>query len=269
MGPSRRPRHPALRPHVDRLWWSAGDVTHDVETILPTGRAQLIVTLLPDRAGATIQGPRSRPAEIDASTQRRAVGVAFRPGGTAPFLGVAATELTDRFVPADELWGRPVATLVDELAASSSPDAVFDRLEAELVRRLRPEHSAAADLRAAETALASGARVDDVAAALGVDRRRLAERFAERFGFGLKRYGRIRRFERALRTLRSGRPGTLATIAADLGFADQPHLSREVRHFAGVTPHQLRGIPSDSPTHLVTTGDSFTTSSVRTPTIGT
>jgi AraC-like DNA-binding protein len=31
----------------------------------------------------------------------------------------------------------------------------------------------------------------------------------------------------------------LATLAYDLGYADQPHLTREVRALAGVTPSEL------------------------------
>ena len=47
------------------------------------------------------------------------------------------------------------------------------------------------------------------------------------------------RFQRALEEVRCGVP--LAQVAAAGGYADQAHLSREVRALAGTTPRGLRG----------------------------
>ena len=262
---SRAPRHPLLVPFVERLWWSQADVVHEVETILPTGRGQLIVDLRAAVGGAVVQGPRATATEIDPNVQRRAIGVAFRSGGTAAFVDAPASELSDRFVALDDLWST-AAALVDDLAASGGPGDAFDRLERELLRHL--DHSPDAALDAAEVALARGRPVDEVAAAVSVDRRHLATRFAERYGFGPKRYGRLRRFERALRAIRAGGADPLARVAADLGYADQAHLSREVREFSGVTPGELRRTPTGAPTHLRRTGDSFKTASPSSPTLG-
>lgn len=259
MSTSRRPRHPALATLVDRFWWSEAEIGHDSETILPTGRAQLIFGIHPDGPPlASLQGPRSTPAEIDPAPQRRAVGVAFRSGGTAPFVDAPASELADRFVALDDLWSG-TAPLIGELGETDGPEAAFDRVERELVGRLVPERATDPSLDAAEAALAHGAAVGEVAALLDTDRRRLAGRFAARFGFGLKRYGRIRRFDRALRAIRSDGADPLARIAAQHGYADQAHLSREVRHFAGVTARELRSASTDAPTHLRPSGVSFKT----------
>ena len=45
------------------------------------------------------------------------------------------------------------------------------------------------------------------------------------------------RFHHALDRLRAGEPS--ADIAYDCGYYDQPHLNREFREFAGVTPGEL------------------------------
>ncbi|MEO1064203.1 MAG: helix-turn-helix domain-containing protein [Actinomycetota bacterium] len=263
---SRPPRDRRLAAHVERLWWSEVDDVAEAETILPTGRAQLIVDLRGERADATVlQGPRSTPSEIDPAVQRRAVGVALRSGGTAAFVEVPACEVADRFVALDDVWST-TAQLREDLVGSDGPEEAFDRLERELVERLAPP----ADdlLPAAAAALAGGRPVREVADAIGLDRRRFATRFAARYGFGPKRYARLRRFERALRVLRSDGPDPLAVVAADLGYADQAHLSREVREFAGVTPAELRRVPAGAPTHLRRGGDSFKTSPHVEPTMG-
>ena len=67
---------------------------------------------------------------------------------------------------------------------------------------------------------------------LELSARQLHRRCETSFGYGLKMLARIGRFERALALARSGLP--LARVAADAGYADQPHLSRDVRALAGV-----------------------------------
>ena len=57
------------------------------------------------------------------------------------------------------------------------------------------------------------------------------------FGYGPRRLGRILRLNRALAAARAGQP--LAEVAAGTGYADQAHLTREVRALAGATPTEL------------------------------
>jgi AraC-like DNA-binding protein len=52
------------------------------------------------------------------------------------------------------------------------------------------------------------------------------------YGYGPATLRRILRFRKAHRLLRSGLPVT--EVAARAGYADQPHLHREVRALAGV-----------------------------------
>ena len=56
------------------------------------------------------------------------------------------------------------------------------------------------------------------------------------FGYGPKTLERVLRFQRLLALARSDRQAGLAALAADAGYADQAHLSREVRALCGITP---------------------------------
>lgn len=91
------------------------------------------------------------------------------------------------------------------------------------------------------------------AAALGWTTRTLHRRCLESFGYGPAVLRRVLRFRRAAALLYAG--VAPAAVAAAAGYADQPHLSREVRALAGVAPAQLaRGanrstdVPSGSST---------------------
>jgi AraC-like DNA-binding protein len=67
-------------------------------------------------------------------------------------------------------------------------------------------------------------------------------------GLRPKVFLRIERAWAARGAIRMGQP--LAAVAADLGYADQAHLTRDVRQLLGVTPRELRpvGILQDSST---------------------
>jgi len=80
-----------------------------------------------------------------------------------------------------------------------------------------------------------------LAALLGVSPYRLSRAFTRELGVSLTRYRNRVRVIHALDRLEAGEP-SLAVLAADLGFADQAHLSRTVREHLGHTPTALRGL---------------------------
>ncbi|ADJ46327.1 AraC family transcriptional regulator [Amycolatopsis mediterranei S699] len=78
-----------------------------------------------------------------------------------------------------------------------------------------------------------------LAEALGVSPYRLSRAFPRELGVSLTRYRNRVRVGRALERLEAGER-ELAVLAADLGFADQAHLTRTVREHAGVPPGAVR-----------------------------
>ncbi|MFI6922710.1 helix-turn-helix domain-containing protein [Nonomuraea spiralis] len=74
---------------------------------------------------------------------------------------------------------------------------------------------------------------------LSVSPYQLSRAFTRELGVSLTHYRNRVRVSRALDRLESGEP-SLATLAADLGFADQAHLTRTVRRHLGHTPTALR-----------------------------
>lgn len=76
---------------------------------------------------------------------------------------------------------------------------------------------------------------------LGASPYRLSRAFPRQLGVSLTRYRNRVRVGRVLQQLQTG-AATLANIAAELGFADQSHLSRVVREHLGHTPGALRAV---------------------------
>lgn len=157
-------------------------------------------------------------------------GLRFSPGHAPALLGVPAAELRDRRVALADLWdAATVRRLTEQVGAD--PVAGLESLAAGAPPR-DPGLVHAARL------LAAGRTVVDVADDLGVGTRTLHRRSLAAFGYAPQVLGRVLRFRRAVASLRSGLAP--AQVAVDGGFADQAHLSREVRVFAGVTPSALQ-----------------------------
>lgn len=88
-------------------------------------------------------------------------------------------------------------------------------------------------------ALDAGRPVAATADELGIGARRLHRRSLAAFGYGPKTLARVLRLQRALALARGGTP--LAETAVRAGYADQAHLTRDVRELAGVPPVELLG----------------------------
>ncbi|WUH90107.1 helix-turn-helix transcriptional regulator [Streptomyces sp. NBC_00433] len=162
-------------------------------------------------------------------------GVRFAPGVGPALLGTPAHEIRDLRVPLGDLWpaadARRLATRAD-----ARPAAVLDAWAADRARAVGPADPLPAAVAAA---LKEGRRVGGVAAACGLGERQLRRRCEAVFGYGPRTLARVLRLQRALEMARAGTP--LSRVAADAGYADQPHLSREVRSLAGVPLRELLG----------------------------
>jgi AraC-like DNA-binding protein len=73
----------------------------------------------------------------------------------------------------------------------------------------------------------------------GLSAQTLSRGFRQAYGTTPKRFRAEHRAQRAVRALAAW-GGTLAKLAAELGFADQAHLTRAVVSLTGATPGQLR-----------------------------
>lgn len=201
--------------------------------IVPDGCMDLIWT------GGTllVAGPDTR-AHIASGTAGAVVtGLRFAPGTAAAVLGVPASALRDQRVALQDLWAADrVGRLAERVAATAAPGRA---LEAVAEDRLRGGHAPAPVLRAIVALLRAGQPVAAVADAVGLSERQLHRRSLAAFGYGPKTLARVLRFDRALALAQDGVP--LAETAALAGYADQPHLAREVKALSGVPLGRLRG----------------------------
>ncbi|MGY0005374.1 helix-turn-helix domain-containing protein [Micromonospora sp. I033] len=203
--------------------------------VLPDGCLDLLWS---SRAGLLVAGP-DRTAHLSLSVPgERWVGLRLPPGTGPAVFGVPADELRDLRVPLADLWGRTAAELADRIAAADARRRpVATVLEEVALRRLRAVGGPDPIGARVVARLAAGATVAATAAEVGLGARALHRRSQLLFGYGPKTLARILRMRRALDLAHAGAP--LAEVAALAGYADQAHLTREVKELAGVPPTRL------------------------------
>lgn len=209
------------------LWRSAIEAG-SARRILPDGCLDLIW----DGARLFVAGPDTAARWHDAPSGTTYVGLRCAAGTGPALLGVPADELRDRSPELAALW------------SDARARRLADRLEADPAAGLAAWAEARAcdapvdPLGPAVLRMATGGRAPAVMSeALGLGARGLHRLCGRLFGYGPRRLVRIVRMGLALDAARAGVP--LARVAADCGYADQPHLTREIRALAGATPTEL------------------------------
>jgi AraC-like DNA-binding protein len=240
----------SLRRHLVCTWSQvvssgAGDYP---QRILPDGCVDIVWI---GASPAIVAGPATRFVVASLPPGATIVGVRFRPGCGPPGLGVPASELRDRQATLDELWGRSAGQLSEEVAEHTTAPAKLAAIESALASRWAGIPPGDPLITAAVTWLAHhpGQPVHRLAHELGVSSRQLQRRFVAAVGYGPKTFQRIARFQRLLALGRApGSPGRvpallgqLGALALAAGYADQAHMTRDVRELAGRTPSMLLG----------------------------
>ncbi|GGU86767.1 AraC family transcriptional regulator [Streptomyces filipinensis] len=198
--------------------------------VLPDG----CMDLLWSEGRLLVAGPDTRPY-VPEGAPRFWAGVRFFPGTAPALLGVPAHELRDLRVELADLWpASRVRRLRDRVEAAPDPATALEDIALE-----RAERTTAPDplLHRLVERLGEGRPVAATAAGLGIGTRALHRRCLGAFGYGPKTLARILRLQRALALARAGTP--YAETAVRAGYADQPHLAREVRALAGMPLGQL------------------------------
>jgi AraC-like DNA-binding protein len=172
------------------------------------------------------------------------VEIRLPPVAAYALFGGAGVELNR--APLDLLDIAPLATrvLLDELRATAdwrarlvAVDGFLARGFADSDERIRPELAWAwHTLERSHGQIA----VRALARTIGWSERHFANQFRAYFGVQPKTAARRLRFSRACSEVLSGQGLDLCTIAAQAGFSDQSHMTREFRDLAGVTPAALR-----------------------------
>ena len=237
------------------LWTSVVPPGGQVTVVLPDACCDLIWE---SGRGAYVAGPDTGPWPSAPPAGTVFAGVRLRPGAGGPALGLPLSALLDRRVEAADLGTGLGARLARLLAPTLPPQVALRLLAAAAADEVQESPADPLVTEAARLLGSPSARAGDVASRLGVGERQLLRRCRAAVGYGPATLRRVLRFRRFVTRLDAGeaRPGRahvsaalggagelggpgLAWLAAETGYADQAHLTRECVRLAGLPPAAL------------------------------
>jgi len=222
---------------------------------LPTPDVNLIVNLdaslrVRDSSGdwttvhggdAFVAGLHTTVATTEVEGAERGIQVTLTPAGAhLLFGGIPLTELAERVVRVEDLFGAEAGDLIGRLTECPGSEERFGLLEDYLARRLDGAELAPELLRAWDGLAASHGtiRVAALARHVGWSEKRLVRELRRITGQRPKTVARLLRFRRvqALAATRA----SWAEIAIECGYHDQAHLTHEFVALAGESPTRFR-----------------------------
>jgi AraC-like DNA-binding protein len=257
-----------LHVPVRMLWdWHFEPGAFRFERILPEPGSALILNLLEDQTrtysddaerrcetapGAVFSGQFTHSIVIDSREQVAVMGVMLRPGGACAFLREPMDLLGNRHVALEDLVGPAGRALRERLLEAADANARLGLLAGWLLRRFRerPLHPAVRHALATFERMPCIDRIGGLIADSGLSAKRFGTLFRAQVGVGAKQYARLKRFRAVVAGVQQGRRIEWAHVAADCGFHDQPHLVREFRDFAGMTPGAYTTVRGEYANHI-------------------
>ncbi|WP_433021958.1 helix-turn-helix domain-containing protein [Kribbella sp. CA-294648] len=247
--------HPALRPYLgDLIGYAYCGPPAELHRGLPTQYLTVVISLDEplgiawpgqpvEKFQTVVSGLHSTAVRIGDSPNLSGIQLALTPAGSRALLGQPSGELAATMLDVDTLLGVPAQEVVERLRATPHWHERLEIVERLLLEAWRDELSGEprAELGWAWKRLcatAGGVGVQELAQEVGWSRRHLTERFRAEYGLTPKVAARVLRFEQAVRRLKQKPHTRLADLAADLGYADQAHLTREWHALAGCSPRQ-------------------------------
>lgn len=167
--------------------------------------------------------------------------VNLTPLGARRLLGLPMDGLANHTIAVEDVLGAAGRRLIDRIGDAPDWATRFTLVDRAIRARLADVPSIDAGLAWSLERISAGApSIAALADELGWSHRRLIARYRDAVGLPPKTVARIVRFERLTARLSGSGDTGWAALAAECGFFDQAHLSREVRELTGQTPTQLR-----------------------------
>lgn len=176
--------------------------------------------------------PDTGPSESSLEPGSLVVGVQLAPGAVVALTDHAAPDVVNLRIPANDITtGRPTGQLCDALHAN--PVSFAARvLTAWVTECLGPDWQPDPEVLAEISRCRVGLNVPPSE----LSPRQLRRRFAHTMGYGPKFFEKVCRFDRFVGVVTTTPEQRLADAAADAGFCDQSHLTRDCRELTGRTP---------------------------------
>lgn len=175
--------------------------------------------------------------------------VGFRPGSLYLLLRVPMHEMLDQSFDASLLLGKEIKDIIQQLSEAADFDQMNSIIQLYLLKKVK-ELKAILPVDKVITQMSNNKtliNIDQLGRQACLSVRQLERQFKERIGMSPKIFSRLIRFSKAW-CMRENNPDiSWLNIAHACGYADQMHMIRDFKDFAGVTPGLLQNDLDKSP----------------------
>jgi AraC-like DNA-binding protein len=189
-----------------------------------------------------VSGVRTQPITIPSGRGSRMLVVAFKKGKAHPFYPLPMSEITNRVLGAELVFGNDVLDLREQLLAAPSIDRMFVLVESFLLHRAGDSLSPDNRSECVDYVLSSivskpnGLGFQQLSDQIGYSQKHFINLFKKRVGIPPGQYMKIMRFQKAVLQIENANDFHWSDIALQNGFYDQSHFINEFRNFSGFTP---------------------------------
>lgn len=187
----------------------------------------------------TVSGQVNFPAHIASDGNTEMIVAVFYPHTIGLFIDTPPSAFYNQEVSGYDIENRQLNQLADQIFDCPDSELAIQLMEQWLTARIKPSLNVKRIGAALSTTLFNPSiQVGRLAEIACLGKKQFERVFRECVGMNPKEYGRIVRFQHALRMMQLG-SRAYADVAYAGGYSDQSHFIHEFRQFSGLTPKRL------------------------------
>lgn len=224
-----------LAPYIDAYWvvTTTGPAT---SRILPDLCADFIFDL--HTHTHKVVGTMTTFHDAHVTAQSHILGIRFKPGGMAAFLGLPMQLLTDQHLPGTDLSLPLLKSLQEAIEKQHTLPDILSAISACLLQALPAQHTR---MQAAIEVIQSTHGIISptaLAAHVNMSPRNFERTFLQHVGTSAKTFSRIVRCLSAKTAMQTQPVHNLLALAINYGYHDHAHFTKEFSHITGQRPSE-------------------------------
>jgi AraC-like DNA-binding protein len=167
------------------------------------------------------------------------IQVIFKPYALKTLLGINASTLAHGWAEPHEFWAEDLTSQLMEARNGQERMTLLTSFLVAFFKQEKPRDTLVEEsLRLMHTNIGA-LHVKDVLDAFHISERQFERRFTQMVGLTPHVYLRVKRFNEAIRLIKTRHFERLTDVASALNFSDQSHFIRDIKAFSGMTPKSL------------------------------
>ncbi|MFN3754012.1 DUF6597 domain-containing transcriptional factor [Flavobacterium sp.] len=187
-------------------------------------------------------GQITKPLYIEPTGETNIFAIRFQADGFTPFAPIPISNMENRAVPLEELFGEAGMILQHKILEVTTTEEQIQIAEDFLLNALKNAKQIDKTIKdsvAMMLELKGQLSIDELSESMKINRRMLERKFASVIGVSPKQLAKIVRLQTTLKMVLKNDFKSFTEIALDNHYYDQAHFIKEFREFTGVSPKEF------------------------------